>query len=83
MSSIYSIGCFIGAMSTISTGDSLDLLPQILRGLAVKGIGAIMQACGWTVASMMVGRIVTSLGTEMNTATAGARQAESSEVNSR
>lgn len=83
MTSIYNIGCFIGAMSTIWTGDILGRPRQILLGSTVIGIGAIIQTCSWTVASMMVGRIVAGLGTGMNTATAGVWQAETSKMNSR
>lgn len=83
MTSIYNIGCFIGAMSTIWTGDILGRPRQIILGSTVIGIGAIIQTCSWTVASMMVGRIVAGLGTGMNTATAGVWQAETSKMNSR
>jgi MFS family permease len=76
MTSIYNIGCFIGAMSTIWTGDILGRPRQIM-------LGSIIQTCSWTVASMMVGRIVAGLGTGMNTATAGVWQAETSKMNSR
>ncbi|KAF2027849.1 general substrate transporter [Setomelanomma holmii] len=83
MTSIYNIGCFIGAMSTIWTGDILGRPRQIILGSTVIAIGAIIQTCSWTVASMMVGRIVAGLGTGMNTATAGVWQAETSKMNSR
>lgn len=83
MTSIYNIGCFIGAMSTVWTGDMLGRPRQILLGSTIIGIGAIIQTCSWTVASMMVGRIVAGLGTGMNTATAGVWQAETSKMNSR
>jgi MFS family permease len=83
MTSIYNIGCFIGAMSTIWTGDKLGRPRQIMLGSTVIGVGAIVQTCSWTVGSMMVGRIVAGLGTGMNTATAGVWQAETSKMNSR
>jgi MFS family permease len=69
MTSIYNIGCFIGAMSTIWTGDILGRPRQIMLGSTVIGIGAIIQTCSSTVAVMMVGRIFAGLGTGMNTAT--------------
>ena len=83
MTSIYNIGCFIGAMSTIWTGDILGRPRQILLGSTVIGIGAIIQSCSSTVATMMAGRIVAGLGTGMNTATAGVWQAETSKMRSR
>jgi MFS family permease len=83
MTSIYNIGCFLGAVSTIWTGDILGRPRQILLGSTVIGIGAIIQTCSWTVASMMVGRIIAGIGTGMNTATAGVWQAETSKMSSR
>ncbi|KAH5490291.1 hypothetical protein HBI52_225200 [Parastagonospora nodorum] len=83
MTSIYNIGCFIGAMSTVWTGDMLGRPRQILLGSTIIAIGAIIQTCSWTVASMMVGRIVAGLGTGMNTSTAGVWQAETSKMSSR
>lgn len=83
MTSIYNIGCFLGAMSTVWTGDILGRPRQIILGSTIIAIGAIIQTCSWTVASMMVGRIVAGVGTGMNTATAGVWQAETSKMNSR
>jgi MFS family permease len=81
--SIYNIGCFVGAMSTIITGDMLGRPRQIILGSTVIAIGAIIQTSSYTVAQMMVGRIVAGLGTGMNTATAGVWQAETSKMRSR
>ncbi|KAF2262282.1 sugar transporter STL1, partial [Lojkania enalia] len=83
MTSIYNIGCFIGAMSTIWTGDILGRPRQILIGSTVIAIGAIIQTASYGVPQMMVGRIVAGLGTGMNTATAGVWQAETSKMRSR
>ncbi|KAF2256706.1 sugar transporter STL1 [Trematosphaeria pertusa] len=83
MTSIYNIGCFIGAMSTIWTGDILGRPRVILLGSTVIAIGAIIQTASYGVAQMMVGRIVAGLGTGMNTATAGVWQAETSKMSSR
>ncbi|KAH8730339.1 general substrate transporter [Phaeosphaeriaceae sp. PMI808] len=83
MTSIYNIGCFIGAMSTIITGDMLGRPRKIMLGSTIIAIRAIIQTCSWTVASMMVGRVVAGLGTGMNTSTAGVWQAETSKMNSR
>lgn len=83
MTSIYNIGCFIGAMSTIWTGDILGRPRQIIVGSTIIAIGAIIQTASYSVAQMMVGRIVAGLGTGMNTATAGVWQAETSKMRSR
>ncbi|OCL09725.1 sugar transporter STL1 [Glonium stellatum] len=83
MTSIYNIGCFIGAMSTIWTGDILGRPRQIILGSTIIMVGAIIQTASYGVAQMMVGRIVAGLGTGMNTATAGVWQAETSKMRSR
>jgi MFS family permease len=83
MTSIYNIGCFLGTMSTIWTGDILRRPRQILLGSTVIAIDAIVQTCSWTATSMIVERIVAALGTGMDTATAGVWQAETSKTNSR
>ena len=83
MTSIYNIGCFIGAMSTIFTGDILGRPRVILLGSTVIALGAVIQTASYSVAQMYVGRIVAGLGTGMNTATAGVWQAETSKMRSR
>ncbi|ORY08947.1 hexose carrier protein [Clohesyomyces aquaticus] len=83
MTSIYNIGCFIGAMSTVWTGDILGRPRQIILGSTIIAIGAVIQTASYGVAQMMVGRIVAGLGTGMNTATAGVWQAETSKMRSR
>lgn len=76
MTSIYNLGCFVGAMSTIFTGDIFGRPKQILVGSTVIAIGAVIQTAAYGVPQMMVGRVVAGLGTGMNTATAGVWQSE-------
>lgn len=83
MTSVYNIGCFVGAMSTVWTGDFFGRPRQILVGSTVIAVGAVIQAASYSVAQMMVGRVVAGLGTGMNTATAGVWQAETSKMRSR
>ncbi|KAM0695440.1 hypothetical protein Q7P36_005799 [Cladosporium allicinum] len=83
MTSVYNLGCFAGALSTIFTGDWLGRPRQILLGSTIIAIGAVIQTASWTVPQMMVGRIVAGLGTGMNTATAGVWQSETSKMQSR
>lgn len=49
MTSVYNIGCFFGALSTIFTGDWLGRPRQILLGSTVIAIGAIIQTACWSV----------------------------------
>ena len=83
LTSVYNLGCFFGALSTIYTGDILGRPRIIMLGSSVIALGAIIQASSYSVAQMMVGRIVAGLGTGMNTATAGVWQAETSKMRSR
>ena len=83
MTSIYNIGCFVGAMSTIITGDILGRPRQILLGSTVIAVGGIIQATAYGFPQMMVGRVIAGLGTGMNTATAGVWQSETSKMRSR
>ncbi|KAL3426756.1 hexose transporter [Phlyctema vagabunda] len=83
MTSVYNLGCFFGALSTIWTGDILGRPRVILLGSTVIALGAVIQTASYSVAQMMVGRIVAGLGTGMNTATAGVWQAETSKMRSR
>uniref|UniRef100_A0A093VF32 Sugar transporter STL1 n=1 Tax=Talaromyces marneffei PM1 TaxID=1077442 RepID=A0A093VF32_TALMA len=83
MTSVYNLGCFVGAMSTILTGDILGRPRQVIVGSTVIAVGAVIQTASFSVAQMMVGRVVAGLGTGMNTATAGVWQAETSKMRSR
>ena len=83
MTSVYNLGCFFGALSTIWTGDILGRPRVILLGSSIIALGAIIQTASFSVAQMMVGRIVAGMGTGMNTATAGVWQAETSKMRSR
>ena len=65
MTSIYNIGCFVGAMSTIWTGDIFGRPRQIMLGSTVIAVGAVIQTSSYGVAQMMVGRIVAGLGTKL------------------
>jgi hypothetical protein len=66
MTSVYNLGCFAGAMSTIWTGDIFGRPRQIIFGSAVIAVGAIIQTASYGVSQMMVGRVVAGLGTGTN-----------------
>ncbi|RDL41149.1 uncharacterized protein BP5553_01128 [Venustampulla echinocandica] len=83
MTSVYNLGCFFGALSTIVTGDILGRPKVILVGSTIIALGGIIQAASYGAPQMLVGRVVAGLGTGMNTATAGVWQAETSKMGSR
>lgn len=63
MTSVYNLGCFVGAMSTIWTGDIFGRPRQVIIGSTVIAVGAVIQTASFSVAQMMVGRVVAGLGT--------------------
>lgn len=83
LTSVYNLGCFVGALSTIWIGDRLGRPKTILIGSSIIAVGGLLQATSYSVPQMMAGRIVAGSGTGMNTATAGVWQAETSRMNSR
>lgn len=83
MTSVYNLGCFAGAMSTLYTGDRLGRPRTLILGSTVIAIGAVIQTACWSMGQMMAGRVVAGLGTGMNTATAGVWQSETSKMRSR
>jgi MFS family permease len=54
MTSVYNLGCFAGALSTIFTGDWLGRPRQILLGSTIIAIGAVIQTASWTVPQVMM-----------------------------
>jgi MFS family permease len=54
MTSVYNIGCFFGALSTVFTGDWLGRPKVILLGSTVIAVGAIIQTACWSVPQVSV-----------------------------
>ncbi|GLB42694.1 putative major facilitator superfamily, sugar transporter (TC 2.A.1.1) family protein [Lyophyllum shimeji] len=76
--SLYDIGCFLGAMSAFVVGENLGRKKTFMIGVVIMSIGAILQTCSYSVAQMIVARLITGLGNGMNTATAPVWQSETS-----
>ncbi|KAK9327294.1 general substrate transporter [Lipomyces starkeyi] len=83
MTSVYNLGCFGGAISTIFVGDILGRPRTLLTGTTWILVGAIIQTCSFNRAQMYVGRVVAGVGTGMNTSTAGIYQSETAKFSSR
>ncbi|ETI22302.1 hypothetical protein G647_06376 [Cladophialophora carrionii CBS 160.54] len=83
LTSVYNLGCFGGALSTLYTGDRLGRPRTILLGSSVIALGAIIQTACYSRGQMFAGRVIAGLGTGMNTATAGVWQSETSKMRSR
>lgn len=77
---IYDIGCFFGAIGSYFLGDYLGRKKSILIGTTLLSIGALLQITTYSVAQVIVGRIIAGLGNGMNTSTAPPWQAETSKA---
>ena len=55
---MYTLGCFFGALSCIPLGDRLGRIRMIQLGSAVHIIGALLEASSFSLAQLIVGRLV-------------------------
>ncbi|KAI0537060.1 sugar transporter [Xylaria digitata] len=83
ITSIYTIGCFLGALLAFSIGEKLGRRKTIIIGTVIMAIGAILQTSSFSVPHMIVARIVTGIGNGINTATAPVWQTETSKIHNR
>ncbi|KAJ6558288.1 general substrate transporter [Mycena capillaripes] len=73
---LYDIGCLFGALAAMVFGEHLGRKKTFLIGVVIMSIGALMQACAYTVSQMIIARLITGLGNGINTATAPVWQSE-------
>lgn len=55
---VYEIGCAIGALSVIIGGDRFGRRVTVMLGQLILIVGAILQASSFSLAQLIVGRIV-------------------------
>ncbi len=77
---IYDIGCFFGAVSAAWLGEVLGRRKSVLLGTTIMTVGAVLQIASYSVAQMIVGRIIAGIGNGINTATAPVWQTETSQI---
>lgn len=80
VTAIYDIGCFLGAIAACFLGEKYGRKKTVLLGTTIMTIGAILQISSYSVAQMIVGRIIGGIGNGLNTATAPVWQTETSQV---
>lgn len=73
---IYEIGCLIGSLLMCFVGDKFGRRRAVLFGTSIMLIGAAIQASSFSLAQLIVGRIVTGIGNGSNTATIPIWQSE-------
>ncbi|ANB14702.1 glucose-inactivated glycerol proton symporter STL1 [Sugiyamaella lignohabitans] len=67
--SLYEIGCLMGALATMRFGDQFGRRKVIFVGAIVMTIGATLQCTSFSLAQLIVGRIVTGIGNGFITST--------------
>jgi len=83
VTAIYEIGCFFGACFTFYIGDKLGRKRAIWLGLLIVLIGTVLQTSSYSIAQLIVGRIVTGFGNGITTSTVPMYQAETTRARSR
>jgi sugar porter (SP) family MFS transporter len=74
--STFDIGCILGALMTIFVGDILGRRKIIALGCSFVIVGGTIQSSSYSIAQMLVGRIVAGLGVGMNSAAVPIWQSE-------
>lgn len=80
---LYDVGCMMGCLLSMFYGDRLGRRRAILFGTTILIIGAIIQSSSYTVAQIIIGRIVAGLGNGLNTTTIPIWQAETAKASQR
>jgi sugar porter (SP) family MFS transporter len=87
VTAVYELGCLVGAMFALFSGDKMGRRLMVIWGAFVMIIGVIIQVCAvkghGATAQFFVGRIVTGIGNGMNTSTIPTYQAECSRSTNR
>lgn len=78
MVALYTVGCMFGSLSCFFLGDRLGRLKTITSGSILVIVGAILHCTSYSLAQLIVGRLVLGLGFGQITATVPIWQAESS-----
>jgi MFS family permease len=79
----YDIGCIIGTLVSMIWGDKLGRRRCILTGCCILIVGAILQTAAYSLAPMIVGRVVAGVGNGMNTIACPVLQSETARAHER
>ncbi len=80
---LYEIGCMSGALSVLYVGDKLGRRWTIFCGGAIMIVGAVIQCSSFSLAQLIVGRLVTGGGNGLLTSTVPIWQSECSKPHMR
>ncbi|KAL3476070.1 general substrate transporter [Aspergillus californicus] len=79
----YDIGCIVGTLVSMAYGDRLGRRRCILTGCCILIVGAILQTASYSIAPMIVGRVVAGVGNGMNTIACPVFQSETARAKDR
>lgn len=75
---LYDIGCVVGSIVCYFVGEKYGRRTMLLTGATIMVIGSALLASSYSIAQLLVGRIVTGFGNGMNSSTAPVFQSECS-----
>ncbi|RAL07042.1 sugar porter family MFS transporter [Aspergillus homomorphus CBS 101889] len=75
---LYDIGCVVGSIVCYFVGERYGRRTMLLTGGTIMIIGSAILASSYSIAQLLVGRIVTGIGNGMNSSTAPVFQSECS-----
>ncbi|KAI9150590.1 substrate transporter [Paramyrothecium foliicola] len=70
ITSMYNIGCVLGSIATYFVGERFGRRTMLIMGGSIMIVGAAILGSSYTIAQLIVGRIVTGVGNGMNSSTA-------------
>lgn len=83
VTSCYEIGCFIGSLFVMFYGEKIGRKPLIVVGSMITIVGALISTTAfrehWALGQFVVGRVITGVGTGLNTSTIPVWQSEMSD----
>jgi MFS family permease len=74
--STYTIGCILGSIIIIPTGDKIGRCKSVMLGCLFVSVGGLLQASSFTLPHMIVGRVISGIGIGINTTTIPMWQSE-------
>lgn len=80
---LYDIGCVLGSILCFFIGERFGRRAMLIAGGFIMIVGTAILASSYTIAQLLVGRIVTGFGNGMNSSTAPVYQSECSPANIR
>ncbi|SCU96367.1 LANO_0E13322g1_1 [Lachancea nothofagi CBS 11611] len=83
----YEIGCFFGSLFVMFSGERLGRKPMVIMGAIATIVGTVISTSAfgphWGLGQFVVGRVITGVGTGLNTSTIPVWQSEMSKPENR